>query len=113
MASPLTTVPGELLAKRWESQFGSPKTIPPGMVFYWMARKARALLPPPLGWLLVARLHHGDQDSHQARYQHQSHGDGKRHQDVRETPDLSGLTHQCLYFEQPHTFEQILFIQTA
>ena len=24
-----------------------------------------------------------------------------------------GLTHQCLYFEQPHTFEQILFIQTA
>ena len=25
----------------------------------------------------------------------------------------SGLTHQCLYFEQPHTFEQILFIQTA
>jgi hypothetical protein len=27
--------------------------------------------------------------------------------------DLPGLTHQCLYFEQPHTFEQILFIQTA
>ena len=26
---------------------------------------------------------------------------------------VSGLTHQCLYFEQPHTFEQILFIQTA
>ena len=26
---------------------------------------------------------------------------------------LAGLTHQCLYFEQPHTFEQILFIQTA
>lgn len=25
----------------------------------------------------------------------------------------AGLTHQCLYFEQPHTFEQILFIQTA
>ena len=25
----------------------------------------------------------------------------------------TGLTHQCLYFEQPHTFEQILFIQTA
>ena len=25
----------------------------------------------------------------------------------------SGLTHQCLYFEQPHTFEQILLIQTA
>ena len=24
-----------------------------------------------------------------------------------------GLTHQCLYFEQPHTFEQILLIQTA
>lgn len=28
-------------------------------------------------------------------------------------PSLPGLTHQCLYFEQPHTFEQILFIQTA
>ena len=27
--------------------------------------------------------------------------------------DHPGLTHQCLYFEQPHTFEQILFIQTA
>ena len=27
--------------------------------------------------------------------------------------DSAGLTHQCLYFEQPHTFEQILFIQTA
>lgn len=27
--------------------------------------------------------------------------------------EKSGLTHQCLYFEQPHTFEQILFIQTA
>ncbi|MCR3986132.1 cation:dicarboxylase symporter family transporter, partial [Aeromonas caviae] len=26
---------------------------------------------------------------------------------------ITGLTHQCLYFEQPHTFEQILFIQTA
>lgn len=26
---------------------------------------------------------------------------------------VPGLTHQCLYFEQPHTFEQILFIQTA
>ncbi|WP_176716409.1 hypothetical protein [Aeromonas sp. EERV15] len=26
---------------------------------------------------------------------------------------MTGLTHQCLYFEQPHTFEQILFIQTA
>ncbi len=26
---------------------------------------------------------------------------------------LPGLTHQCLYFEQPHTFEQILLIQTA
>ncbi|MFQ2905576.1 NAD-dependent epimerase/dehydratase family protein, partial [Aeromonas caviae] len=26
---------------------------------------------------------------------------------------IAGLTHQCLYFEQPHTFEQILFIQTA
>lgn len=26
---------------------------------------------------------------------------------------MAGLTHQCLYFEQPHTFEQILFIQTA
>lgn len=25
----------------------------------------------------------------------------------------AGLTHQCLYFEQPHTFEQILLIQTA
>ena len=25
----------------------------------------------------------------------------------------TGLTHQCLYFEQPHTFEQILLIQTA
>ncbi|MFQ2581432.1 hypothetical protein ACK3Z6_20355, partial [Aeromonas caviae] len=37
MASSLTTVLGELLAKRWEPQFGSPKTIPPGMVFYWMA----------------------------------------------------------------------------
>ena len=24
-----------------------------------------------------------------------------------------GLTHQCLHFEQPHTFEQILLIQTA
>ena len=29
------------------------------------------------------------------------------------TTALAGLTHQCLYFEQPHTFEQILFIQTA
>ena len=27
--------------------------------------------------------------------------------------NVPGLTHQCLYFEQPHTFEQILFIQTA
>ena len=33
---------------------------------------------------------------------------------LREIPAApSGLTHQCLYFEQPHTFEQILFIQTA
>ena len=32
---------------------------------------------------------------------------------VDETGVQSGLTHQCLYFEQPHTFEQILFIQTA
>lgn len=29
------------------------------------------------------------------------------------SPWAAGLTHQCLYFEQPHTFEQILFIQTA
>ena len=29
------------------------------------------------------------------------------------TKNRPGLTHQCLYFEQPHTFEQILFIQTA
>ena len=28
-------------------------------------------------------------------------------------PETAGLTHQCLYFEQPHTFEQILLIQTA
>ena len=27
--------------------------------------------------------------------------------------EKTGLTHQCLYFEQPHTFEQILLIQTA
>lgn len=33
---------------------------------------------------------------------------------LRDMPlDQAGLTHQCLYFEQPHTFEQILFIQTA
>ena len=33
---------------------------------------------------------------------------------VESDPEFStGLTHQCLYFEQPHTFEQILFIQTA
>ncbi|WP_445445616.1 hypothetical protein, partial [Citrobacter portucalensis] len=30
-----------------------------------------------------------------------------------EPGEQPGLTHQCLYFEQPHTFEQILFIQTA
>ena len=35
------------------------------------------------------------------------------HQDLVDYAHLSGLTHQCLYFEQPHTFEQILFIQTA
>ena len=33
--------------------------------------------------------------------------------DALQLVTASGLTHQCLYFEQPHTFEQILFIQTA
>ena len=37
----------------------------------------------------------------------------KTHQSPSRTESLAGLTHQCLYFEQPHTFEQILFIQTA
>ena len=32
---------------------------------------------------------------------------------VKKLLNAPGLTHQCLYFEQPHTFEQILFIQTA
>lgn len=53
MASPLTTVLGELLAKRWESQFGSPKTIPPGMVFIgWLERQGPSYHRPWDGcWL--------------------------------------------------------------
>ena len=39
-------------------------------------------------------------------------GDGQNSKLVL-MPLEAGLTHQCLYFEQPHTFEQILFIQTA
>ncbi len=40
----------------------------------------------------------------------------KNHYEILKEKGLNitaGLTHQCLYFEQPHTFEQILFIQTA
>ena len=40
---------------------------------------------------------------------------GRAHEllQARNAVSMPGLTHQCLYFEQPHTFEQILFIQTA
>jgi len=37
MASSLTTVPGKLLTVFFVTHYSDAKTIPPGMVFYWMA----------------------------------------------------------------------------
>lgn len=67
----------------------------------------------PLVWHDPGRLE-GIVDQFAKCWKANGHDESPEGRLVAQAQQISpGLTHQCLYFEQPHTFEQILFIQTA